>query len=686
MAYNSDIKHELRSVSTQDGSLWDRLIVPGGLWAGWMRVRSNAGCAGGDGVSVRAFERNAPRRLDSLTRALVTGHYRPGPMRHIELPKKSGGSRPLDIPCVADRVVQTSAAMLLTSVIDPLLEPESYAYRPGRGVAQAVAAVLRARRDGYRWTAQGDVEHCFEEIPHTPLLETLERVCADARLTDLVALWLESHAPRGVGIPQGSPISPILCNLHLDAVDQAISGHGVRLVRFADDFVLMTRTATEAESALERMSALLRQHGLGMNPDKVRIRAFDQSLRFLGHVFARGMAWKEVTLDDPPALPDAPTDSQLDAFALPPPDAGNGKEKTIEGDAGAFRRSTVLYLVETSARLMVRNESFVAAAPGPDGEPAAPRLQVHAARLDRIEIGPGAEADWDALKLAAAHDVPIAQTDGWGRTLGWWSGNRDPQARRTMAQARYLAVPARADALARTLALGRVRNQRLMLRRLNEKRKDADVAGACVSLKRVAARLGVSTDIATARGHEGSAGAIYWPAFAHVFDPAFGFAGFRERRPPPDPINACLGYLYALLERDIRVAIQRAGLHPGLGSLHAARDGGDALVYDLMEAFRAAVSEAVLTTLTGRRAIRPDMFVMLDFIDPNGAHELECRIEIEGKKALIRGHESWLARPIKSRRTGKKILWRALFEEEARALGALFDGRAERFVPYEIDF
>ena len=290
----------------QEFPLFSQLTVRGGLWLAWQKVRDNAGGAGGDGVSMAAFERSAPARLETLSTVLREGHYRPGPYRHVLIPKKHGGERPLDIPCIGDRVVQTAAAMLLTPMVDPLLEDESFAYRPGKSVGQAVATIVRARRAGYRWTAEGDVAHCFEEIPHAPLLETLFAACGDRAVVDLVGLWLECFAPMGVGIPQGSPISPMLCNLHLDAVDEAISNHGVKLVRFADDFVLMTKSEGEAAAALEKMAGLLRACGLSLNPDKTHIRAFDQSLRFLGHVFTRSMAWKEVEVDDPPAFPDAP--------------------------------------------------------------------------------------------------------------------------------------------------------------------------------------------------------------------------------------------------------------------------------------------------------------------------------------------------------------------------------------------
>lgn len=671
----------------QEFSLFSQISASGGLWLAWEKVRANAGGAGGDGVSMAAFERSASARLETISAALRNGHYRPGPYRHVLIPKKHGGKRPLDIPCIGDRVVQAAAAMLLTPIVDPLLEDESFAYRPGKSVGQAVAAVVRARRAGYRWTAEGDVVHCFEEIPHAPLLETLFAACGDHQLVDLVGLWLECFAPMGIGIPQGSPISPMLCNLHLDAVDEAITAHGVRLVRYADDFVLMTKSEDEAAAALEKMAGLLRACGLSLNPDKTHIRAFDQSLRFLGHVFTRSMAWEEVEVDDAPAFPDAPPEEMLAAYELPAPEA-----LEVELGEARDRRKNVLYVVESGCCLTIRNEAFVVEAKLEDGSGQQGRvmqgcLMIHANRLDRIEIGPHSCADWEALSLAAAHGVPVAMTDGWGQTMGWWSGAGDMQAERILAQARYLTDPARVDALATSIVRGRVRNQRAMLRRLNRDRKDPDIVAAAREIEKVV-RILKAADVLpleTVRGYEGLAGKHYWPALVSVFDPTFGYQGFRERRPPPDPINACLGYLYALLERDIRVAIERAGLHPGMGSLHVARAGNEALIYDLMEAFRAPVSESILTTMAGRRQIKPDHFTIIDAIDEAGNHNPSCRMEKTVRKALIAGHESWLGRTIQSRRTGQHILWRALFEEEARALGALFAGQAQAFVPYELD-
>jgi CRISPR-associated protein Cas1 len=123
-----------------------------------------------------------------------------------------------------------------------------------------------------------------------------------------------------------------------------------------------------------------------------------------------------------------------------------------------------------------------------------------------------------------------------------------------------------------------------------------------------------------------------------------------------------------------------------MGALHSAREGADALIYDLMEGFRAALPEAILATMIARNQIRPDMFVIRAERDEKGQINPGCRMEITARRALIQGYESWLSRPVKSRRCGQRLLWRALMEEEARAIADYLLGEAEQFIPYEIDY
>lgn len=264
------------------------------LDAAWSRVRRNAGVAGGDGVSWRTFERDVRGRLARLRRDLLSGDYTPGPVRRVEIVKESGGTRPLAIPCIADRVVQTAVAFTLSPILEPAMSASSFGYRPGLGVADAVARLAELRRENRVWVLESDVARFFEVVPHARLLTLLDARAADPQLTELVALWLGRSAAGECGLLQGSPLSPLLANLYLDEVDHLLDGPDGRLVRYADDFVVLCTRKADAEAAQQRAAALLEERGLTLHPDKTRIASFEDGFWFLGHYFIRNLILRDL--------------------------------------------------------------------------------------------------------------------------------------------------------------------------------------------------------------------------------------------------------------------------------------------------------------------------------------------------------------------------------------------------------
>lgn len=658
------------AVESRSGPLFDQVASVVTLARAWDRVRANAGASGGDGVTIERFATLADHRLKRLAHDLRCGRYSPGPARRVFIPKSSGGWRPLDIPCVIDRVVQAAAASVLDPILDPEMEPSSFAYRKGRSVAQAVARVAALRRDGFHHVVDGDIRAYFERIPHEPLILKLETHVDDPALIDLVWLWLEAYAPSGLGVPQGSPISPLLANLYLDAVDEAIEGRGVRLVRFADDFVLLCKSEAAAEGALERMRVLLAEQGLELHPDKTRIVDFGQGFRFLGHVFVRSMVFKEVGEDETPS-----EDAIAAAEAMTARDALEARDGPAidEAEEGAGRHSPrlrPLYLLEPGRRLSARGETLIVM----EGETEI--LALPPRRLGRIEIGPDADATLTALDLAAANDVEVVRLNGHGAVVARYEAVAEERAARHLAQAAHALDAARRVALARILVEGRIRNQRAFLRRLNRTRKDGETAEACVRLGRILRRLPSTADVETCMGLEGEAASQYWPALGRALPEGFELKG-RHRRPAPDPVNAVLSFLSGLMSRDVRAMAQRAGLHTGLSILHSPEDGEDALVYDLAEEFRAPVAEAATLALFGRKALTPAMFLA-----PSGSG---VRLTREAWPVLIRGYEAWVQRPILSPRSGKRVLWRGLMLEQAQAFAAHCEG-GEAYRPYVMDY
>lgn len=660
------------------------------LETAWARVHANAGCAGADGVSVEAFARQAPSSLLALHRHLREGTYRPRSLRLFEIPKADGSLRRLAVPAVVDRVAQTAFAQALMPVIDPSLEDVSFAYRPGRSVQQAVALIRRCREQGFHWVLEGDIERYFDRIAHEPLTIKLEEAlagCAGADLVvDLIALWLEAGAlsldSPGVGIPQGSPLSPLLSNLYLDAVDDHfVKLHAkLRLIRFADDFVVLARDEAKAAQALERMRELLAEHGLGLNPDKTRIVSFDKGFRFLGHLFVRSL----VVVSPNSAVEDASgadEGEQLLRWI-----AERDAEQTAAAEKLAADRAAglepglrVLYVLERGRVLSLRNQAFTVVQQGVDVRQEL--IAIPPGRVDRIEIGPACAADDEALRQAMANDTVVHFVDGHGEAIGVLAPPETAHAALHMAQARIvLAEDSRVD-LARRIVDGRLRNQRALLHRLNRNRRHVAVVENLTKLNRLIRRLSVAADVPALLGHEGAATALYWPALVAMVQPNWALAsrgGFkRRRRPAADAFNVVLNYLASLLARDVFALALRHGLHPGFGALHSAGDGQQACVYDLMEEFRAPLAEGLAVYLFNNRIVQEEMFATLS--------DGTVRLGREGHPPIIRGYEHWLDRDIKSPRSGNRMQWRRLMEEQVVAYANHCRGK-EPYRPYTMDY
>jgi CRISP-associated protein Cas1 len=309
-------------------ALFHEAVSIAGLTAGWERVWRNQGAAGGDGMSVTAFAVGAAERIAALAMALREGSYRAGPLREASIPKDAGGTRKLSIPCVRDRVAQSAVAQVLMRRLDPHMEDASFGYRVGRSVADAVKRVEQLRKLGYVWTLDADIDDFFATIPIDPLITILLRSVSESPLVELISTWLEQGATLGRGIAQGSPLSPLLANLYLDELDERMSTGGVRIVRYADDFVVLAKDRPAVEAARGRVEKLLGAHGLKLDAEKTRVRGYDETLRFLGYAFVRGWAMKS---------PDEPDHEQSDLVAalrrLGEQDAAAERAVAAEADA-----------------------------------------------------------------------------------------------------------------------------------------------------------------------------------------------------------------------------------------------------------------------------------------------------------------------------------------------------------------
>jgi len=282
-------------------SLIDKVYAPQNLAAAWARVQANAGAAGSDGQSIAAFAAQAERHLQQLHEQLRTDSYQPLPVRRVWIDKPgSTEQRPLGIPAVRDRVVQTALRQVLEPIWEAGFAEQSYGFRPGRGCLDALRRVEELLEAGYTYVVDADLKGYFDSIPHERLLADVGHKIADQRILDLVAAYLKAGVLDGLqewtpeqGTPQGAVISPLLANLYLDEFDHTLAQQGYQLVRYADDFVILCRHQAEAERALAAVRQLVAARGLTLHPSKTRLVDASQAggFDFLGYHFERGYRW-----------------------------------------------------------------------------------------------------------------------------------------------------------------------------------------------------------------------------------------------------------------------------------------------------------------------------------------------------------------------------------------------------------
>jgi len=282
-------------------SLVDKVYSSENLRASWEKVRSNGGVAGVDRQSIEAYEKEVEKNLVELEKTLREGNYRAKPVKRVWIPKiGSKEKRPLGVPVVTDRIVQTAMRNVIEPIYERTFAEQSYGFRPGRGCKDALRRVEELLRNGYTWVVDADIKSYFDSIPHDKLMKEVEEQIADGRILEMIEGYLKQGIMDGLkeweaekGTPQGAVISPLLANIYLSKIDHEMARLGHEMVRYADDSVILCRNEEEAKRALEEMKGMLEVRGLTLHPDKTKIVDATQEggFDFLGYHFERGMRW-----------------------------------------------------------------------------------------------------------------------------------------------------------------------------------------------------------------------------------------------------------------------------------------------------------------------------------------------------------------------------------------------------------
>lgn len=282
-------------------ALMDKVYSGKNLKAGWDKVKANKGAAGIDRQSIEAFQGNEEKYLEELQESLRENRYEAKPVKRVWIPKMgSKEKRPLGIPVVKDRIVQTALRNVLEPIFEKTFTEQSYGFRPGRGCKDALREVETQLKTGKTWVVDADIKSYFDTIPHDKLMENIKEQVADGRVLELIEGYLKQGVIDGLdqwepekGTPQGAVISPLLANIYLNQMDHIMQSKGFNMVRYADDAVIICSTEEEAKKALTEMKAWIETRGLTLHPEKTRIVDATQKggFDFLGYHFERNTRW-----------------------------------------------------------------------------------------------------------------------------------------------------------------------------------------------------------------------------------------------------------------------------------------------------------------------------------------------------------------------------------------------------------
>jgi len=281
--------------------LLERILSRENMETAWKRVKANHGAPGVDGIAIEQFPDSTRPFWAGIRESLLAGMYQPSPVRRVEIPKPTGGTRPLGIPTVLDRLIQQAIAQVLSPIFDPTFSESSFGFRPGRSAHHAVFKAREYIHEGYRIAVDMDLSKFFDTVNHDVLMRRVARKVRDKRVLRLIGKYLRAGVMADgrlqetrLGVPQGGPMSPLLANILLDDLDKELEKRGHRFVRYADDFIVLVKSRRAGERVMGSLKCFLeRTLKLRINEEKSRVVPTNQAV-FLGFTF-RGtkIYWSE---------------------------------------------------------------------------------------------------------------------------------------------------------------------------------------------------------------------------------------------------------------------------------------------------------------------------------------------------------------------------------------------------------
>lgn len=559
-------------------------------------------------------------RLERIGQKIAANEFQPAALKGVVIREKDGDLRGLAIPPFWDRVAQRAITQLIAPALENLMYSRSHGYRKGRSRQTASFDIQRAYRQGYRWVYEADIEDFFDNISWDHLHIRLKALYRDDPVINLLMAWVAApvdyqgfRIDRHQGLPQGSPVSPVMANLILDDFDTDLQSAGFRLVRYADDFVVLCKNRERLKQAAKAVQRSLAELGLELNEKKSGAVSFEQGFKYLGYLFMNdlvidigGKGEKAAVKNPPPpgswmAKLSKKLPVVIEDFGKPPPKTAASKPDENAATALGERKDGTLLIITGRSALITTKEGRLIASR--DDEPIAD-MAING--ISTVLLLGKHHITTPAIRVALKNNVPIHLATGGGRYQGTiWNGQPGADgAALWQRQQEVFANPALGIRPAQQVVMARIRHMRETLRQRS--------ATGFYEQRRILAesmkKAGKATDIASLNGAEGNATRVYYQALAKLVPEEYGFNG-RNRRPPRDPFNALLSLGYTIVYAHVETLIRVDGLYPWTGFYHQPHGRHAALASDLMEPFRHVVERVALTLLI-RHSLKPEDFTL----------------------------------------------------------------------------
>jgi len=639
------------------------------LLAAFEHIKNNSEFAGVDGITPEVFENNLEANIHNIINETINGNYIPDELKGIIIPESESKIRALAIPTVKDRILQRATVQILGESIDHLLEENSFAYRKGLSRAGAALAIEEAHKNGFHFILESDIQSFFDNVNWDILFKKIDILYGDDPIAQLIKNWVSCNVvfngisiKRSKGLPQGAVISPLLANLYLDEFDEALQ-NDFKLIRYADDFVILCKSKEQAEKALEEVKTALRTIQLEINPSKTRITTFEEGFQYLGYLFVNSLI-----LDKKNNEADKNTDVSFEFKSENLPQSSwltlldIEKIKLINKnnvqEIAPLTKNEVQEILLEKFPLYVTNDSYLHL--DSDGveiiyeeDMEENKKKYPLKDLSSIVFIGNNKISMSAVFKLNELNIPIYFCKPTGELklsiplnipdYTIWSNQI------TLANDYNFTFQ-----FAKEIVKAKINNHKVIARRILENDDVKDFFNSLIKKTDSVASL------EALRGIEGTSASHFFDILNSSLPDEWKFEK-RKKRPPEDPVNSMLSFGYSIIYHHISTALQIEGLNPQIGFFHTPSNRYFPLASDMQEEFRHIIDSLV------HYIIKRNMVSRKDFIF-NESSYYPCLMTKDFRKKFISMVEERLKTEFSPQNFSKKINYKQFISFQVKAL------------------